>query len=139
MRYFTRLLITAVFFSAVLFSCEQQTDPRDIELTDTTGSGEPMASLIGTAWQWNAGAYGIRTMRFVSDDLVQFQDQADDSDPWHDYDYRYHPETKKGIIGTALDNSDSIQSQFTVNNDNTRLIFAQWKSYPHGADYTRLE
>ncbi|GHV30313.1 hypothetical protein AGMMS4952_17140 [Spirochaetia bacterium] len=106
---------------------------------DSTELGEPMPSLIGTTWCWNSGGYGIRTLRFVSAGVVQFQDQVGDGEPWYDYDYSYIPETKKGIIGTALDSSNSIQSRFTVNSDNTRLIFVQWKSYPHGADYIRLE
>jgi hypothetical protein len=212
MRQFMRFCIVAVFFSTIFFSCEQQTDPRDIALTgtrwiwsgtvlefksgslaavldstysytydissrqgqmqtlgafrvsadlqtltfpsynngggeavferqtaaDSTDIGEPMPSLIGTKWRWNSGGYGIRTLHFVDDRLVKFQDQLGDSEPWYDYDYGYVPSTKKGIIGTALDHSNSIESRFTVNSNNTHLLFVQWKSYPHGADYIRL-
>jgi hypothetical protein len=108
-------------------------------VADNTDVGEPLESLIGTVWRWNSGGYGIRTLRFINDGVVQFQDQLGDSEPWYDYDYGYIPETKEGIIGSALDKSASIQSRFTVNSDNTHIIFVQWKSYPHGADYQRLE
>jgi hypothetical protein len=108
-------------------------------VADNTDVGEPLESLVGTTWRWNSGAYGIRTLRFISDGVVQFQDQLSDSEPWDDYDYGYIPETKEGIIGSTLDKSNSINSRFTVNRDNTQIIFVQWKSYPHGADYERLE
>jgi hypothetical protein len=111
---------------------ERKTSPGD-----NVDIGDPLESLIGTIWRWGSGGYGVRSLRFVSDGVVQFQDQF--GEDWYDYDYTYIPETKKGIIGTAIDKSNSIESPFTVNSDNTYLIFTRWKSYPHGADYMRLE
>jgi hypothetical protein len=134
-KRFIETVLLLLLMDAIFPGCEQQTDPRD--LGDNTGTGEPLESLIETTWRWDAGGYGIRTLSFISDGVVQFQDQFDGD--WYDYDYSYIPGTKKGVIGTALDKSNSIESPFTVNSDNTQLIFTRWKSYPHGADYLRLE
>ncbi|WP_157784168.1 hypothetical protein [Treponema primitia] len=107
---------------AVFERQEEEADPGNIV---------PMESLVGTRWRWNSGGYGMRTLYFESAEIVQFQDQYTDTEPWLPYNYTYSKTTKKGQI--------EIFGKFTVSADNQRISFAQWRSYPHGAEYDRIE
>ncbi|GHV21273.1 hypothetical protein FACS189494_06420 [Spirochaetia bacterium] len=108
--------VLLIIIIVLLASCSDPFDPR--APFDNTDSDD---TLVGTTWKWD-NPYGGVTLYFETEIIVVYSDE--------EYcDYTYKDITKTGSIAGY--------GTFTVSPDYTHISFAQWKQYPHGAEFIR--
>ncbi|MDR2494163.1 MAG: hypothetical protein LBD24_02960, partial [Spirochaetaceae bacterium] len=90
-------------------------------------------SLIGTSWGWQNGFNGWMVFEFMNETevILIFTESTYHSDTPEVYAYTYNRQSQSGNIPT--------QGPFALTNGNKVLWFSQWRAYPHGAEYTRIE
>ena len=102
--------------------CQDQIDPRDKRLE---GPGpDPDSPLIGTRWFWDSGWEEI-TLYFESAETLRYNEENPPISYWYD---------------KALRNghADTL-GRFSVEGNYDGIVFSQWKQYPHGAVFSRVD
>jgi hypothetical protein len=105
-------------------------------VTFTRGTGAAPGwngSLIGTAWGWQNAFNGWMILEFMTQDkvILTFTNSVYHDDIPFEYGYTYQEADRNGNIPT--------QGTFNISASRKTLSFVQWRDYPHGADYTRIE
>ena len=121
-------LCTLVFAAAaLLFGCF-------LEETPELDGGYP-PTLVGTFWQWDS-SFGLRTLEFDTETHLFFHnDHRDGNPPFKDNDYyTYDP-----ISGTGNITGEYPAGPFQIQDGGKTMYFLNFKSYGHGADFTRIE
>ncbi|MDR2500361.1 MAG: Ig-like domain-containing protein [Treponema sp.] len=138
-----------------------KTEPADTELiitatsaADGTKSGSaaarvtpyvPLPSLAGTYWWWPS-----LQLFFISEDRVMLYSTGayypyaghpfkyTYPAPGYAYSYTYNPDAKTGSIDDLGEYSGGSLGRFRIDGDNQTLVFPDYKSYGHGADFKTL-
>ena len=114
------LSIITVFFLA---ACQDQTDPRDIQLYQP--GFDPESPLIGTSWMWDSGWQDVPETLYFDAETVLFRGQES-------YAYLYDKAERVGIA--------DYLGRFTVSQDYERMTFSpSWRIYAHEAYFTRVK
>ncbi|MDR1902148.1 MAG: hypothetical protein LBQ88_07715 [Treponema sp.] len=77
-------------------------------------------TLMGTEWFWGS-EWGATVIMFTSPTVVNGGQRA----------YTYEPATRKGTVIEV--------GPFTISKDGQHMSFAQWRTYPHGAEFLRRD
>ena len=107
-----------------LAACQDQIDPR--EAPYSWPPPDPASPLIGTNWYWDGYGWGDVILYFDDADTVIGNPGPDQAS----FPYNYDGITRKGEV-TGL-------GRFTVTPDYGKMIFSEWRSYGHGANFTRI-
>jgi hypothetical protein len=125
-RYSFGLFLFVILFFPLFSGCQQQFDPRDIQVPANQGgepAGDPLDSLLNTRWVWDS-PWGGRSLFFLSATEVRYTDQAEGE---YTESYIYDKRTKKGEI--------DHYGKFEISGDNKTMHFIEWKNYGHGSDF----
>jgi hypothetical protein len=136
MKKLTRIPRTALFLAILLLvtltGCP--TDSDDPLKQDDKKL--PGTALTGTRWTWS----GL-ILTFTGDTAALSSTSS--TDYLYYYWYTYNINTKTGsivfdqAINVLTPENPADLGKFTINESNNILTFAQYKGYPHGADFVR--
>jgi hypothetical protein len=100
-------------------------------------------SLVGTSWGWQNAFNGWMVIEFMTGgDCILTHTESDyhDDIPW-EFVYTWNSAAQSGDIPEGIGTSDGFPGlgSFTINADRTYMNFGQWRSYPHGALFSRIK
>ena len=106
-----------------LAACQDQIDPR--EAPYSWPPPDPSSPLIGTKWHW--GDWGGTTLYFDTTNTVIGNPGSPGESS---FTYYYDGTTRRGQV-------DAL-GRFAVTPDYGKMNFSEWRSYGHGAEFTRI-
>jgi hypothetical protein len=139
------LLLVLLVFAAGVTGCPTGAgEPASAAYPDSADSpakGEAdltLDDLVGSKWIWPN-----LVLTFTTGDIVELSSTSSSEYLFY-YRYVYDTAERKGsivydpIINERTPENPANLGSFTINPTYSALIFAQYKDYPHGANFERL-
>jgi len=113
----------------------------DITLAKAEAVPQWTGALTGTAWGWQNAFNGWMVFEFLTEDkcILTFTNSDYHDDTPEEYSYAYNAAAKTGSIPKPDDTSTYRQGDFSIPPSNSCISFVQWREYPHGAVFNRIQ
>ncbi|MDR2375387.1 MAG: hypothetical protein LBD96_03000 [Treponema sp.] len=100
-------------------------------------------SPVGTSWGWQNAFNGWMVIEFMTERdciLTHTESTYHDDIPW-EFVYTWNSASQSGDIPEGVGTSEGFPGlgSFTINGDRSFMNFAAWRTYPHGALFSRIQ
>ena len=114
-----------------------------VTLTKTEAPPAWNGSPVGTSWGWQNAFNGWMVIEFMSDTeciLTHTESTYHDDIPW-EFVYTWNSAAQSGDIPEGTGTSEGFPGlgAFIINEDRSYMNFAAWRTYPHGALFSRIK